>query len=175
MNKPLLVMACGNPSRGDDALGPLLLEVIEPSADDATVELIDDFQLQIEHALDLQHRELVLFVDASVSANAAFHFHELEAEQDRSYSSHAMSPAAVLHVYQRISGLTPPPCFLLSIQGISFELGEPITETASDNLQQAAQFALQLLATPSVLGWRQRADTCRIATGAVPIPCVDAQ
>jgi hydrogenase maturation protease len=156
MTKPLLVMACGNPSRGDDALGLLLLEFIEQQADLSAIELISDFQLQIEHALDLQHRDLVLFVDASVSAATAFQLQELRAEQDNSYTSHAMSPAAVLQVYQNITRQPPPPCFLLSIQGISFELGEPLSETAQYNLDQACQFSRQLLAEPFAMNWRQK-------------------
>jgi hydrogenase maturation protease len=156
MIKPLLVLACGNCSRGDDALGPLLLDYIE-QLDIAAVELITDFQLQIEHALDLQGRELVLFVDASVSASQAFQLSELQAEQDRSYTSHAMSPAAVLHVYQHVTGQIPPPSFLLGIQGSSFELGAGLSEAARHNLQQASDFTRQLLAAPSATAWRQQA------------------
>jgi hydrogenase maturation protease len=62
-----LVLAVGNPSRGDDALGPALLERLRDAGVDAAgdVELLTDFQLQIEHALDLQGRQAVLFVDAA--------------------------------------------------------------------------------------------------------------
>ena len=59
--KPVLVFGYGNLSRGDDALGPLLLEAIErsPKAVLESVEILSDFQLQIEHALDLENRDLV--------------------------------------------------------------------------------------------------------------------
>ncbi|MDV7391306.1 hydrogenase maturation protease, partial [Arthrospira platensis SPKY1] len=99
----LLILAVGNPSRGDDALGPLFLERLEtlrePRGDWDGVELLTDFQLQIEHAVDLEKRELVLFVDASVSCPPPFQFTRLRPAQDVSYTSHALSPAAVLHVY----------------------------------------------------------------------------
>ncbi len=39
---------------------------------------------------------MVIFVDASVSAPEPYDFHELQAERDESYTTHAMSPAAVL-------------------------------------------------------------------------------
>ncbi|MDD4914586.1 MAG: hydrogenase maturation protease [Methylococcales bacterium] len=156
MRKPLLVIACGNPSRGDDALGPLLLDFIERQADLSAVELLSDFQLQIEHALDLQNRELVLFADATVSANAAFRLEEIRAEQDRSYTSHAMSPAAVLQVYHNTIGPMPPPCFLLSIQGTNFELGEQLSANAQHNLQLACRFTRLLLAEPTAECWRRQ-------------------
>ena len=65
-SRPTLVFAWGNPSRGDDALGPCFLEALEAMAPDAT-ELLTDFQLQVEHSLDLVGRQKILFVDASVS------------------------------------------------------------------------------------------------------------
>ena len=51
----MVVFAAGNDVRGDDALGPLLLARIEGLAM-ATVRCVFDFQLQVEHALDLDGR-----------------------------------------------------------------------------------------------------------------------
>ncbi|MGZ4958298.1 MAG: hydrogenase maturation protease [Methylomonas sp.] len=162
MIKPILVLGYGNLSRGDDALGPLLLDFIEQHADLSEIELLTDFQLQIEYALDIQHRELVLFVDASVAACDGFDFVELRPAKDNSYTTHAMSPAAVLHVYQSILGQLPPPCFLLSIQGLSFELGADLSNEAANNLREACQFVQQLLANPTVAAWQRQAG-CRHA------------
>lgn len=69
MTAPLLVLGWGNPSRGDDALGPMLVDALVAYAGRAlpagTVDCLSDYQLQIEHALDLVGRERVLFVDAA--------------------------------------------------------------------------------------------------------------
>jgi len=102
MVKPVLLFGYGNLSRGDDALGPLLLEYVENRCDLEEIEILSDFQLQIEHALDLENRSLVLFVDASISCAGAYDFTQLEPARDKSYTTHAMSPAAVLDVYQSI-------------------------------------------------------------------------
>lgn len=157
MLKPVLIFAYGNLSRGDDALGPLLLEHLETSATPLlhSVDILTDFQLQIEHALDLESRDLVLFIDASVACQHAYDFTELEPAFDHTYTTHAMSPAAVLAVYQSIKKHMPPPCFLLSIKGEHFELGESLSVAAEQHLLQAAQFAEQLLNRPHVAAWRQ--------------------
>ena len=147
--KPVLVFGYGNLSRGDDAVGPLLLEYLEEHADLSRVELLTDFQLQIEHALDLQDREWVMFVDAAVDLADAFDFRRLTPCKDNSYTSHAMSPAALLQVYTDITRQTPPPGLLLSIKAESFELGEDLTASCADNLQQACKFARRLLALPT--------------------------
>ena len=59
MTKSVLVFGYGNESRGDDALGVLILNYIETHCSLESIDLLTDFQLQIEHALDLEHRELV--------------------------------------------------------------------------------------------------------------------
>ncbi len=155
--KPVLVFGYGNLSRGDDALGPLLLEAIERSPKQIldSIEILTDFQLQIEHALDLENRDLVLFVDASMNCAKAFDFAELIPAKDNSYTTHAMSPAAVLAVYENIKKQTPPPSFLLSIKGESFELGEDLSAAAQLHLQAAIGFVEKLLADLDVFVWRR--------------------
>ena len=148
MKKPILVFGYGNLSRGDDAVGPLLLAYLEQQADLAHIELLTDFQLQIEHALDLQDRELVVFVDASVSGDDAFEFKSLKPCRDNSYTSHAMSPAALLQVFESVTGQTPPPSYLLSIKAEFFELGEALSEATAENLHEACLFAHDLLTLP---------------------------
>ncbi len=163
MVKPVLLFGYGNLSRGDDALGPLLLEFVEAHFDSNTIEILSDFQLQIEHALDLENRELVLFVDASVACVRALDFIWLEPARDDSFTTHAMSPSAVLQVYQAIKKQTPPPCFLLSIKAEKMELGEGLTTQAQDHLNQACQFAGRLLQHPNVDFWRQQtSERCQI-------------
>jgi hydrogenase maturation protease len=160
MNKtiPILIFGYGNLSRGDDALGPLLLEIIQNRIEPGSVEILNDFQLQVEHALDLEDRNLVLFIDASVACKGAFDFRELKPAHDKSYTTHAMSPAAVLQVYQTIKHQNPPPCFLLSIQGEQFELGSALSPKARENLKRAGHYAEQLLKQPDVEIWRELAE-----------------
>jgi hydrogenase maturation protease len=158
MVKPVMLFGYGNLSRGDDALGPLLLEYVENNVNLEEIEILTDFQLQVEHALDLEKRALVLFADASVSCTRAFDFTELTPARDNSYSTHAMSPTAVLAVYKEIKKQQPPPCFLLSIKGEKFELGEGLSANAQDNLEQACQFAGKLLQNLDVKMWRKLAS-----------------
>ena len=147
MTAPLLVLGVGNPSRGDDALGPIFVEraarALEREVREGGVELLCEFQLQIEHALDLLGRRRILFVDASVSAEAPFELARLAPRADGSVTSHALSPAAVLEVYRSIHG-EPPEAWQLAIKGERFELGEPLSPGASANLEAALSALLTL-------------------------------
>ena len=95
MSPSVLIVGIGNPSLGDDALGPLLIERLEtllaqedPAAA-LNIELLSDFQLQIEHALDLLNRSLALFVDAHVDCSAPFELTAIKPQANRSVSTHA--------------------------------------------------------------------------------------
>ena len=148
---PVLIFTYGNPSRGDDALGPAMFDLLEQYRQETgrqnDVDLLTDYQLQIEHAVDLEQREYVFFIDASVSCPAPYAFHKLLPKQDDSYTTHAMSPAAVLAVYQRINQQEPPPSYMLSIRGYKFSLGQAITGEAEKNLDLSFKFVKNLLET----------------------------
>jgi hydrogenase maturation protease len=145
LTAPTLIFGWGNPSRGDDALGPLFVEHFTTLAarhpEWGEVECLTDFQLQVEHALDLQGRRRVLFVDASIDAPAPCSLQRIEAARDASFTTHAMSPQAVLKVYADIDDGEPPPCWLLAIRGERFELGENLSESARLSLQASLQVA----------------------------------
>jgi hydrogenase maturation protease len=145
------VFSWGNPSRGDDALGPQVHDLLlQENLDD--VELLTDFQLQIEHTLDLENRQHILFVDASISADAPFTFHQIHAVQDNSYSTHALSPGCLLELYEQTSKQPLAPAWLLSIRGYQFDLGTPLSAHATENLQQAVTFIKHLLTNKTA--WR---------------------
>lgn len=156
MTKPILIFGYGNLSRGDDALGVLMLEHIEANFLLENIDLLTDFQLQIEHALDLENRELVVFVDASVKSDVSFEFTRLNPVRDLSHTTHAMSPAAILDTYQTIKKENPPPCFLLAIGADSFELGEDLGNTARQNLAKACDFMNTLLNNPTFEFWQSQ-------------------
>ena len=157
MPAPVLIFAIGNESRGDDALAPLLVRGLEGYAEAAgLIELIEDYQLQVEHVTDLLDRSVVLFVDADVSCIEPFYFSEIAAEKDSSYTSHVMTPFALLHTYRQVYGADAPPAFLMRIRGYDFELGNPLSGKAAVNLDAAMERMRELCADANLQRWRQR-------------------
>lgn len=148
---PTLILAWGNPSRGDDGLGPACLATlqerwIQQGLALDTVEFLEDFQLQIEHVCDLLDRKRVLLIDASIKANRPFEVERVQPWADHSVSSHALSPQALLHVMQTVHGpQSVPPVWVLGIAGQSFELGEGLSPDAEQNLNAASQWAWEWL------------------------------
>lgn len=139
---PLLLLGIGNPSRGDDALGPVfverLSEALAPEIARGELEVLTDFQLQIEHALDLEGRARVYFVDASVRAAPPFELSRVEKRPSTVLSSHAMSPEAVLQTYRQTVG-EPPEAWTLAIRAERFELGDGLSPSAEAHLGAALE------------------------------------
>jgi len=133
---PILVLAVGNPSRGDDAVGPALAARIE-EARLPGVEVIVEYQLQVENALDLVDRKRVIFVDAGTGTPAPFELRRVHAAAEFLHTSHALSPGAVLATYRRVTGHEPPEAWVLCVRGESFELGEGFSAAAQEHLEAA--------------------------------------
>jgi hydrogenase maturation protease len=153
MTAPVLIFAIGNESRGDDALGPMLLREIDNYLKNKDnyqdFELLEDFQLQIEHAMDIKDRQRVLFIDAGMDTPAPFSFYRAKATGEPVLYSHALAPQALLDVYAQVYGESPPDAYILCIKGESFELGESPTSAALDHQTLALDFVKQLLDTSS--------------------------
>ncbi|MCG6870447.1 MAG: hydrogenase maturation protease [Gammaproteobacteria bacterium] len=145
---PVLLIGIGNPSRGDDAIGPFAIERLE-GLDLPDTELFTDFQLQVEHALDLVGRDEVIFIDAAVSGPEPFSFAPVTPAADASTSTHALSPAAVLDALQRVTEARQPAAYVLAIRGYGFELGAPLSEKAGENLEDALRMLISRLTSGS--------------------------
>ena len=137
----MLVFGYGNPSRGDDALGPAFAEAVALREADAiargALEVLTDFQLQVEHVLDLRGRQRVYFVDATAGGDVAVSVDRLAPARGASFTTHAVAPAALLHTFEELEGRPAPPCFMIAIRGERFELGEPLSSPARAALADA--------------------------------------
>jgi len=133
---PRLVIAIGNASRGDDALGPLLAERLA-ALDLPGVEVLTDYQLQIEYALDLRGREEVIFVDAAFAGDAPYALQAVVPRADASITTHALSPQALLEGYCRLTGAPAPAAAVFAVRGYAFDLGAPLSAPAAANLEAA--------------------------------------
>ena len=163
MSAPLVIFAIGNPSRGDDALGPeicgRLAAWLENEGLNHEVELIEDFQLQIEHALDLRGRQLELFIDAGERTPAPFIFARLAPSTAMTHTSHALEPATVLQVYRQTEGCEPPQAFVLCVRGENFELGAGLSQLAMAYARAAFSLLQELCLKCDEGAWQKRAAT----------------
>ena len=137
---PLVVFATGNESRGDDALAPALARRAGLETR-AGVTLVIDYQLQVEHALELEGRRRALFIDAGKDTPAPFELRRAHPSPCFLHTTHALAPEAVLETAQRL-GIALPEAWVLCVRGEHFDLGEDLSQPALRHLA-AAEAALR--------------------------------
>ncbi|QLG87903.1 hydrogenase maturation protease [Chitinibacter bivalviorum] len=140
---PILFFAYGNPARGDDALGPLLADMfsawISSQQLHTEIDVLFDFQLSPEHAYDITGRELIIFADASNTITEPCCWQIIEPCQPPTWLSHASTPAHVLWHCDTLLGNTPKLCYIISLHGYTYELGDALSASAHLALEQAHQ------------------------------------
>lgn len=131
----MLVLGYGNPGRQDDGLGPAAAGLID-ALGWPDVTAFDNYQLNIEDAMDVAQHDVVWFIDAARIGPEPFAVHELSPESTLDFTSHLVRPEAILAMARQYYGGAPR-AFLLAIRGYEFEFMEALTPGAADNLQLA--------------------------------------
>jgi hydrogenase maturation protease len=131
----ILVLGYGNPGRQDDGLGPAVAGAIGRMGW-RHVTAVDDYQLNIEDALDVASHDLVWFVDASKTGDEPFSVQDVRPSPTSEFTSHLLRPAALLAI-ARLYCHRAPPALLLAIRGYEFEFAESLTPGGEKNLRAA--------------------------------------
>lgn len=156
----LTLFTWGNPSRGDDAIGPRLHQIIKQLITEFSLEniqLIEDFQLQPEHVFDINEHACIVFIDASYQGDTALQIAPVICEAHIGYTTHALSPGALMNLYEKTQKKQCPPAFIFSVRGYYFELGASLSKQAEENINTAAQLLKKLLSCKNPLQFLQHA------------------
>ena len=141
--RSVFVLGYGNPGRQDDGLGPRAAEGVG-SLGLSFVTVDTAYQLNIEDAEVISGHDIVVFIDASVSAPEPFSFERVVPADSVTFTSHAVSPGSILRLCADHFG-PPPEAWVMAIRGYSFEFEEGLTEAARENLEEAAAFLTEFL------------------------------
>jgi hydrogenase maturation protease len=139
----IAILGWGNPARGDDDLGPAAIQYLERRrgchSDWPELRLVAAHQLQVEHILDIQGCDLVLFIDASTGIQQPYAFRAIE-PMPSGWSSHGFAPGELLTSYEHVLGEPAPRAFLLEIGALDFSIDRPLNAPAREHLSAATQF-----------------------------------
>ena len=156
----------GNPDRGDDAVAPMLYNQLTAwlttcsekkhesyILSDVQYKLINCFQLEPELCCDIEHSKMVIIVDASIIDS---HQPKIEIIYQKNSNhkvdqaalsnhlwSHSMAPQALLLLFEKVYQTPPPTTYLLHIPGLSFSLGDTLSETANRHKDSCFNFLKQ--------------------------------
>lgn len=135
----ILVLGYGNPGRQDDGLGPALVAEIEKLGW-PYITAYDNYQLNIEDAIDVAAHDVIWFVDATKTGPSPYSVRDLAPAFSAEFTSHLVRPEVILAITEQYFGKSPR-AFLLGIRGYAFAFTEELTPIARLNLD----FALSML------------------------------
>jgi hydrogenase maturation protease len=137
----LLIIGYGNPLRGDDGIGPAVVDELQGSPIAARTELLQRHQLGPELAAQIAIADAVIFVDASaVGIPGEIRTRRLQApEAATSDLTHHVSPEILLAIARELYGRAPD-AVLVTVCGASFEMGTPMSDVAYKAVQELVPF-----------------------------------
>lgn len=128
-----LIIGIGNQGRKDDGIGWALVDRIQDCGYQGRCEF--RYQLNVEDAELVAQYENVLFIDATrEDLPDGYALREVEPVSSFTFSTHELSPAAVLHLAEDLYGKTPSG-HLLVIQGHEWGIGEGLSKQATTHIE----------------------------------------
>ena len=145
----ILVLGYGNELRGDDAVGPRVAAAVAEWKL-AGVQTLSVHQLTPELADPISRAQAVIFVDAAVSPGIKEStVVSLEPTGESELAAHTSDPRTLLALALALFGRCPP-AWLIQIPVEHFELGQPLSATATRGVAAALESIHKLIQASSV-------------------------
>ncbi|MBI3795038.1 MAG: hypothetical protein HY280_09980 [Nitrospinae bacterium] len=132
----------------DDGLGPAFASRME-CLNITGLSIESDYQLVVEHALEISKFETAIFADASLNSPPPFTFEEIIKTPSGKFNGHSLAPEEVLH-FAKTMFSAKTRGFLLGIRGYEFNgFGEKLSDEAEKNLNEAVAFLEKAFKSPN--------------------------
>ncbi len=143
-----LILACGNPLRGDDGVGWEVAAALKGMFLSSDIELETAHQLMPEMAERISQAATVIFIDASAAHTpGSVRFERFVASRSVPGAfTHELTPPALLALAEALYGRSPARAFVLSVGARSFELNEELSESVRASVPGAVRTILDYLA-----------------------------
>jgi hydrogenase maturation protease len=140
---PALLLACGNPLRGDDGFGGWLASRAQERFVSNQLEVVASRQFTPEMAEPISRADTVIFLDCSATSEPGqISLLAVEATtKPARLMTHHMSPESLLWMSQELYGRVPRVAYLITVGGESFKMEEGL----SDTVRSAAPAALRMI------------------------------
>lgn len=158
---PCLILACGNPIREDDGIGPYLAAwAAEHWRSDPRVRILSRQQWTPELAADIAAAQSVLFLDSSVESEPGrIEVHPVRpAGTAHGLNTHHSGASEMLSLAHELYHTLPRTALLFTVGAASLELHQGLSSTvqaalprAIDLLQSTVRDLLSALSTPGPL------------------------
>lgn len=141
---PLLILAYGNPLRGDDGVGWAVGGKLAAILPEEAAEVIVQHQLTPELAEPISRAAQVIFVDAAEGDEpGAIGWAEVQPGASSHAFTHQVEPASLLAAAQELYGRAPVAAHLLTITGGDFGYSEGLSPAVERAVEEAVTKIIQ--------------------------------
>jgi hydrogenase maturation protease len=145
----VLILACGNPLRGDDGVAWHAAEALRQTLPPDQAEIFCFHQFAPELAEVSSHAAAVIFLDAAAKGTPGQVICEpVGTETSDSRFSHHLTPAAVMTLSRQLYGANPQ-AFVVSLCGECFDHGEELSPAVVAALPEFVGAVKQLVSEMS--------------------------
>src|SRR5271166_4276870 len=151
MNRAL-ILACGNPLRGDDGIAVVLAHYLRDEFCEPETEIQSLHQWTPELAESISQSDIVLFLDASATLQPGnVQLKKVRAAGEFSSSmTHSMSPETLLGLAAQLYSSAPERAYLLTIGGESFDHADQLSAPVRSAIPRALNLIKAALSDVSV-------------------------
>ena len=144
-----LVLACGNPLRGDDGAALEVVNHLQKGLSDPATEFYCQQQWTPELAEPVSQAEFVVFVDAALDGPpGSIACRKLRTNRGASLrGTHYSSPESLLLLAEDVYGQRPSRAYLVTVAGAAFELEENLSDPVRNAIPGAVQRIKDLLSS----------------------------
>lgn len=137
----IILIGFGNEFRGDDGIGPKLLDLIE-----CDVKKIKTQEITFDLIEDIKDFNTVIFIDASIEGEP-IKFDKVKRTPKLSPFTHILSLEELL-IWAESLNKKRYDFYLLSIRGYNFDFSEHLSDKARLNLKKGRDFLLKFIKKP---------------------------
>ncbi len=153
---PALILACGNPLRGDDGLGGWMAAQVQEKFTSSQVEVVvASQQFTPELAEPISTADTVIFLDCSAKEEPGKVSLQVMAPAEKlpRLISHHMHPATLLRLSQELYGRVPRFAYLITVGGKSFKMGAQLSDAVCNAAPEVLSLVAEIVQGANTLRW----------------------
>lgn len=152
---PVLLLACGNPLRGDDGFGGWVASKAQEQFVRSQLEVVASRQFTPEMAEPISTADTVIFLDCSATSQPGqILLHPVEATtKPARLMTHHMSPESLLWMSYELYGRAPRVAYLITVGGDSFKMEERLSDAVRGAAPAVLQMVQEIVQAAKVQRW----------------------
>jgi hydrogenase maturation protease len=144
----ILIIGYGNPHRQDDRAGHAVADILREWKESCSIDSLvvtTAYQLDLNMVEDMINADAVIFIDAHLTSYSdTVEVEELKPRRSTNFTTHLFTAHDLVALASQLYA-TEPRCWLVSLPGSEFDLGEELSQETAEKVHLAADAIKKLI------------------------------